>query len=147
MIIRKANDDDSLNVARLMQKLWPSTQETELLPEVRLGIRSGKMHYFLAITDRPIGFCQLSFRHDYVPGAASSPTAFIEGIYVDESIRGRDVATKLIEAASAYARSKGSDELASDTEIDNEDSQRFHERTGFQEVERTVHYMKKLSRD
>lgn len=147
MEIRKANAQDETVLVTLMHALWPDAPLIELSAELRLGLRSGKMHYFIASNNLPLGFCQLSFRHDYVPGAASSPTAFLEGIYVDESVRGQNVATLLVEAAAAYARSKGCDELASDTEIDNDDSQRFHERIGFQEVERTVHYMKKLSRD
>lgn len=146
MNIRKANERDGIDLVRLMRQLWPDAPEDELTLEVRLGIRSGKMHYFIAETDEAVGFCQLSFRHDYVPGTTSSPTAFLEGIYVVASVRQQDVATRLVEAASAYARSKGCDELASDTEIENDGSQRFHERIGFQEVERTVHYVKKLSR-
>lgn len=147
MKIRKANEQDCAELVRLMRHLWPDAPEDELTMEIRLGIRSDKMHYFIAETDVAVGFCQLSFRHDYVPGTTSSPTAFVEGIYVDEVFRGQDVATRLVEAAAAYARSKGCDELASDTEVENDGSQRFHERIGFREVERTVHYVKKLSRE
>ncbi|MDL5375741.1 aminoglycoside 6'-N-acetyltransferase [Exiguobacterium mexicanum] len=147
MNIRKANERDGIDLVRLMRQLWPDAPEDELTLEVRLGIRSGKMHYFIAETDEAVGFCQLSFRHDYVPGTTSSPSAFLEGIYVVASVRQQDVATLLVEAASAYARSKGCDELASDTEVENDGSQRFHERIGFREVERTVHYVKKLSRE
>lgn len=147
MKIRKANEQDCLELVALMRQLWPDAPVAELTPEVRLGIRSGKMHYFIAETDEPVGFCQLSFRHDYVPGTSTSPTAFIEGIYVIEAARQQDVGTRLVEAASVYARSNGCDELASDTEIENVGSQQFHERIGFQEVERTVHYIKKLSRE
>ena len=147
MNIRKANERDGIDLVRLMRQLWPDAPEDELTLEVRLGIRSGKMHYFIAETDEAVGFCQLSFRHDYVPGTTSSPTAFLEGIYVVASVRQQDVATRLVEAASTYARSKGCDELGSDTEVENDGSQRFHERIGFREVERTVHYVKKLSRE
>ncbi|OGX78086.1 GCN5 family acetyltransferase [Exiguobacterium sp. SH31] len=147
MQIRKANARDEAALLKLMQALWPDAPLIELTAELRLGLRSGKMHYFLATDNTAVGFCQLSFRHDYVPGATSSPTAFLEGIYVDASLREQGVATRLVEAAASYARSKGCDELASDTEIDNNGSQHFHERIGFQEVERTVHYMKKLSRE
>lgn len=147
MHIRRATESDYLDVVRLMRQLWPNAPETELTMEIRLGLRSGKMNYFLAILDEPIGCCQLSFRHDYVPGATSSPTAFLEGLYVIPAHRGQHVATALVDAASAFARAKGCDELASDTEIENVDSQRFHEQIGFQEIERTVHYVKKLSRE
>ncbi|EPE61829.1 acetyltransferase family protein [Exiguobacterium sp. S17] len=147
MNIRKASARDEAALLTFMQALWPDAPLIGLTAELRLGLRSGKMHYFLATDNTAVGFCQLSFRYDYVPGAAASPTAFLEGIYVDESVRGQHVATRLVEAAASYARSKGCDELASDTELDNEGSQRFHARIGFDEVERTVHYIKKLSRE
>ena len=147
MEIRKANARDEAALVKLMHALWPDASSIGPSAEIRLGLRSGKMHYFLASNDLPLGFCQLSFRHDYVPGAASSPTAFLEGIYVDEPVRKQEIATRLVEAAASYARSQGCNELASDTEVENDGSQRFHERIGFQEVERTVHYVKKLSRE
>jgi len=146
MQIKKATSRDVHTLVRLMHQLWPDAPVAELSDEVRLGLRSDKMHYFLAITEEPIGFCQLSFRYDYIPGATEEPTAFIEGIYVIGPERGNDVATQLIETATKFARSNGCYELASDTEIDNTGSQQFHERLGFEEVERTVHYIKKISR-
>lgn len=146
MQIKTATSRDVQTLVHLMHKLWPDASVAELLAEVRLGLRSDKMRYFLAVTDEPIGFCQMSFRYDYVPGATDEPTAFIEGIYVVGPERDNDVATKLIETAAVYALSHGCSELASDTEIDNTGSQQFHERVGFREVERTVHYIKKISR-
>ncbi|MCT4781858.1 MULTISPECIES: aminoglycoside 6'-N-acetyltransferase [Exiguobacterium] len=146
MQIKKATSRDVQHLVQLMHRLWPDAPMTELSAEVRLGLRSDKMHYFLAVADEPIGFCQLSFRYDYVPGATGEPTAFIEGIYVVDSERGNAVATNLVETATRFARSNGCTELASDTELENTGSQQFHERIGFKEVERTVHYIKKISR-
>lgn len=135
-------------LVQLMHELWPDAPIDELRMEVKLGILSKKMHYFLASSEKEvIGFCQLSFRHDYVPGATTSPTAYVEGLYVIETERDKGVASRLIEAASTFAARHGCIELASDTELENEDSQRFHEKIGFKEVERVITYMKKLSHE
>ncbi|MCT4785617.1 aminoglycoside 6'-N-acetyltransferase [Exiguobacterium aestuarii] len=135
-------------LAQLMHELWPDAPIEELRMEVKLGLVSKKMHYFIASSDtKIIGFCQLSFRRDYVPGATTSPTAYVEGLYVLESERNKGVASRLIEAASTFAVNQGCIELASDTELENENSQQFHEKIGFKEVERVVTYMKKLSHE
>jgi len=47
-------------------------------------------------------------------------------------------------AAEDWARSQGCVEVASDTWIDNEESQRVHEALGYQVVDRCVHYRKTL---
>lgn len=149
MMIHRATEIDRDAVVQLMHRLWPDAAFETLNAEVMLGMRSGQMHYFIATSspsNLPLGFCQLSFRHDYVPGSDSSPTAFLEGLFVEESARHQQVATRLVEAASQFARSKGCSQLASDTELDNVMSQQFHERSGFEEVERIVCYIKNLSR-
>ena len=45
----------------------------------------------------------------------------------------------------SWARLKGCREMASDTWIDHEGSQRAHEALGFEVVDRCVHYRKELS--
>jgi aminoglycoside 6'-N-acetyltransferase I len=50
----------------------------------------------------------------------------------------------LIEAAEAWARREGCREMASDTQIENEVSQRAHAALGFSVIDRCVHYRKTL---
>lgn len=47
-------------------------------------------------------------------------------------------------AAEEWARSSGHDELANDAELDNHDSIAAHLALGFQEIERSVSFLKKL---
>ncbi|MEJ6527192.1 aminoglycoside 6'-N-acetyltransferase [Exiguobacterium sp. USCH10] len=148
MKIEYATPSNQEALVQLMHELWPDAPIEELRMEVKLGLASKKMHYFIASSDtKAIGFCQLSFRHDYVPGSTTSPTAYVEGIYVVESERQRGVAARLIDAASMFAARHGCIELASDTELENESSQQFHKKIGFKEVERVVTYIKKLSHE
>ena len=50
----------------------------------------------------------------------------------------------LLVTPEEWARSQGARELASDTWIDNEPSQRAHEALGFEVVDRCVHFRKSL---
>jgi len=46
---------------------------------------------------------------------------------------------------AAWARERGLTEMASDTWIDNETSIAAHKRLGYDEAERLVHFIKKLT--
>jgi aminoglycoside 6'-N-acetyltransferase I len=52
--------------------------------------------------------------------------------------------TLLIRAAEEWARAQGCVEMASDTWLNNLDSQHAHEALGFEVVDRCVHYRKLL---
>jgi aminoglycoside 6'-N-acetyltransferase I len=71
------------------------------------------------------GFIEVSFR-DYAEGCQTSPVAYIEGWYVDEHCRRRTLGTRLVQAAEAWARSQGLQEMASDTQIENAVSIQAH---------------------
>ena len=91
-----------------------------------------------------VGFAQCQLRRDYVEGTESSPVGYLEGIYVREGARRQGVARKLLSACESWAKAQGCKEFASDCELDNTDSQRFHRAVGFEEANRIVAYVKKL---
>jgi aminoglycoside 6'-N-acetyltransferase I len=92
----------------------------------------------------PVAFAQCQLRHDYVEGTETSPVGYLEGIFVDEAHRHRGVAAALLRACEAWAKEKGCAEFASDCELDNADSLRFHLAVGFQEANRIICFTKKL---
>jgi aminoglycoside 6'-N-acetyltransferase I len=69
---------------------------------------------------------------------------YIEGWWVDPDLRRRGVGASLIAAAEDWARSLGVTEMASDSELGNEEGQAAHHALGYQEVERTVCFRKQL---
>lgn len=89
------------------------------------------------------GFAEVGARL-FADGCDTSPVAYLEGWYVDPDIRRQGIGAALIRAAEAWARHRGYREFASDTLLDNLDSQRAHESLGFIEVERAVRYRKIL---
>ena len=83
-------------------------------------------------------------RHDYVEGTDSSPVGYLEGIFVMEKYRKRGIAKELLKNCQKWAQEQGCGEFASDCEIMNEDSLRFHLHVGFEEVNRIICFTKKL---
>jgi aminoglycoside 6'-N-acetyltransferase I len=69
---------------------------------------------------------------------------YIEAWFVDENLRGGGIAGLLITAAENWARGMGCSDMASDTWLENETSIRAHAKQGYVEVERLVHFVKRL---
>ena len=61
-----------------------------------------------------------------------------------ENCRGQGLARALLGACEDWARSKGCTEFASDCELNNVQSLRFHLNVGFEEANRIICFTKKL---
>jgi aminoglycoside 6'-N-acetyltransferase I len=137
MTIETCDDGHVDNWAALRAKLWPRHSVEHHLTEISdlLSKPIGNRVAFIAIaeTSEAIGFAEAALRHDYVNGCESSPVVFLEGIYVVPIARRNGVATLLYKAVEASGRQSGCREIASDTPIENTDSQIFHKVLGFEE--------------
>ncbi len=76
--------------------------------------------------------------------AAEQRIAYLEEWYVRPAHRGQGVGRALVEAVEGWARARHATHLASDTEWTNEASVAAHAALGLVEVERTVHFLKRL---
>lgn len=145
MKIEQATEAYLDDVTGLALLLWPDNESESLRSEFAAMLGADQDQVFVAVNaEERVGFIHVSVRNDYVEGSTTSPVGFIEGIYVMEHHRGQGVSRQLVEAAAEWSRSKGCQELASDTELHNTASQVFHERVGFREAGRTVTYIKDL---
>lgn len=86
----------------------------------------------------------MSIRSDYVEGAGTSPVGYLEAIYVKPNFRKSNVAKELFNVCESWALQNSCTEMGSNTWLDNLESQKFHEKLGFQEDDRLVHYIKKI---
>ncbi len=144
-IIRKATIGDAKTVAGLAIKMWKSNTIEELTEEFRDYISQGNCVVVLAmLEDRAIGFAQCGLRHDYVEGADTSPVGYLEGIFVEEDYRKRGLAKEMLDVCQKWAKEQGCTEFASDCELVNEDSLKFHLKMGFEEANRIICFTKKL---
>jgi aminoglycoside 6'-N-acetyltransferase I len=91
-----------------------------------------------------VGFVEVGLRSHADGCDPRRPVGYIEGWFVAPDHRGQDVGRSLMNAAEAWAASQGCTELASDTWIDNEPSQRAHQALGFEIVDRCVYFRKAL---
>ena len=89
------------------------------------------------------GFVEVSIR-DRVDGSMSERVGYVEGWFVDEDLRGSGVGRELIAAAERWTLERGLGEIASDAELENEQSIRAHHALGFIETFRLVHFLKRL---
>lgn len=80
----------------------------------------------------------------YAEGCDSSPVAYVEAWYVDEDLRRQGWGRQLFAAVEAWARANGHTELASGSLLENTASIAAHKRLGFTEIERQVHFAKRI---
>lgn len=132
--------------AELARKLWPNADLDQLRSEFEHLLASERDVVFLAeASGRPIGLIHVCLRVDYVEGSSSSPVGYVEGLYVEEAFRRRGTARALVEAGERWAKSRGAVQFASDTELDNTESQAVHQKLGFREAKKIVAFIKDLS--
>jgi aminoglycoside 6'-N-acetyltransferase I len=144
-MIKKAEADDSRIVAELAVLLWPGNEINDLENEMMEYIVSDTRAVFICFGETmPVGFAQCSLRNDYVEGTESSPVGYLEGIFVKEEHRERGFGKMLILQCEEWAKNKCCSEFASDCELNNTDSLKFHLRLGFEEVNRIICFKKNL---
>ena len=144
-MIRKANFDDLSALASLGALLWPHHRAAELEADFADIMKDPDAAFFLAsVGEEAVGFAQCQLRHDYVEGTESSPVGYLEGIFVKEEARMQGLAAKLLSACENWAREQGCQEFASDCELHNDRSLRFHLALGFREANRIICFTKKL---
>ncbi len=140
-----AREKDYEKIPCLACELWPHHSLTEMCDEIKEIIASeNDMIFTLYCYEEMVGFAHCGVRKDYVEGTHSSPVGYLEGVYVKEKYRNLGFATELITCCQNWAKSKGCKEFASDCEISNDASVKLHQRLGFSEVSRLVHFAKKL---
>ncbi|TDB62642.1 aminoglycoside 6'-N-acetyltransferase [Photorhabdus khanii] len=130
----------------LRSALWPDASEEKHRNEMNSILNSDKEVAFIiqSGTDGFWGFAEASLRFEYVNGCSSSPVAYLEGIYISPELRRKGLATRLINQIKSWANEHGCTEMASDTDIDNEESLALHLSLGFIETERVVFFKRSI---
>jgi aminoglycoside 6'-N-acetyltransferase I len=149
-VIRLARSADCGVVAHLRYALWPDASAHAHAREIDAILRNKASSLPQVIlvaeaADHTIaGFAQVGLRSHADGCDPLNPVGFLEGLYVVPHRRGGGIGRSLLAAAEDWARSQGCKEMASDTWIDNEGSQRLHQALGYEVIDRCVHYRKTL---
>ena len=148
--VRPALPTDRETLASLRTALWPDGSIDDHRRELE-AILAGRPRSSLPLTifvveeaARLIGFIEVGLRSHADGCDPARSCGFVEGWYVVPDRQGRGAGRLLMDRAEAWARDQGCEEMASDTWIEQEVSQRAHEALGFTVVDRCVHYRKRL---
>ena len=144
-MIRRADSRDAQVLAGLAIQMWEDHTLPALADEFREIMKKEDAVCFIKYVEgRPIAFAQCQLRHDYVEGTKSSPVGYLEGIFVAEGYRKGGYAAELLAECEKWAGEKGCTEFASDCELVNEDSLKFHMALGFEEANRIICFRKDI---
>ena len=142
--LRRVMQEDKAEWFRMRKGIWPDVPDNYMTFDMdRLLANVDYFVIFACDGDRPIGLTEAGIR-DYGEGCETSPVGYLEGWFVQEEYRGKRIAGLMTQAAENWMRDKGCTEVASDTWLDNEPSIRAHLNMGYREVERLVHFVKRL---
>ena len=135
--VRPVTRSDAAEWMRLRRGLWPEEPEDDLDREVAeffAGTLPEPEAVLLALEGgEAVGVVELAIRPT-AEGCRTNRVAYVEAWYVAPGARRSGVGRALIDAAEAWGRSRGCEEIASDTEIANEASARAHRAVGFEDA-------------
>ncbi len=147
-MIKKAGMKEARELANLAVQMWTDHDPEALDAEFQKLVMNDEAACFVKyVEDKPIAFAQCQLRHDYVEGTEGSPVGYLEGIFVSEGYRKNGYAAQLLSECEKWAKEKGCAEFASDCELENTDSFRFHMALGFEEANRIICFRKDLQRE
>lgn len=147
MKVRPLEARDRSAWAAMRAALWPDEDPDRLGHETLMhfsGVPLAEAVFICEdVDDTACGFLELNLR-PYAEGCLSSPVPFIEGWYVSPGARHKGAGRALMSAAEHWSIIRNFTEIASDTQIDNAQSQGAHAALGYEEVERLVAFRKPL---
>ena len=149
--VRQAQTSDQHDLAKMRELLWPDSSIEEHLKDVDAVLRTGRYGTLpmaiLVSQDEDgelTGFLEVGLRSHADGCDIAQPVGFVEGWFVREEYRKQGIGKALMQCAEEWARKQGCQEMASDTWIDDERSQRTHQALGFEVVDRCVHFRKTI---
>lgn len=130
----------------MSRKLWTDFDEDQLEELLKKNAELETTNFLLAKNEdgKCLGFAIFSIRTDYVEGALSSPTGYLEGIFVEADYRKLGIAKSFVQIGETWCKSKGCTQMGSDTWLNDTKSREFHKKVGFWEEEEVVHFLKNL---
>jgi aminoglycoside 6'-N-acetyltransferase I len=141
LTVRPIRPEDRGDWLRMREGLWPDDDHAPEVDAWLAGDRDLLPTAAVLVAERPGGglggFAETGLRA-FTDACEERPAAYLEGIWVDEDLRRRGVATALLRAVEAWARGEGRSELGSDFHPHNAESRACHAKAGFAVVETLV---------
>jgi GNAT superfamily N-acetyltransferase len=130
----------------LLRKLYGDHRTTEeLIEENKVYLTNSTHAFFLACDgETSAGVAHVAKRLEYMEGSHGDICGYLEAIYVELDYQQRGIARALVNECEKWSVGQGCTMLASDCELDNADSLKFHLAVGFSEASRNIHFAKPL---
>jgi aminoglycoside 6'-N-acetyltransferase I len=146
--IRQVGQSDIPHWLQMRRALWPDCPLRDQRREMEESVAdtNAQPAWVAEAADGELaGFLEASVRN-YAEGAGRTDLGYLEGWYVKPKFRKRGIGRALVKAAEEWAARRGFRYMASDTDLKNLTSIKAHLAMGYREVDRNVHYLKKLYR-
>jgi len=145
MTIEFINENNISALTTLYVEMFPEVDYNVELNAFKNVLHSDTETCFLVkLENQYVAFIHLGIRTDYVEGSETTPTTYIEAMYVKNAFRRKGIAKLLLGKAEEWTINNNLTELASDSEINNSESINFHIGSGFEEANRIVCFIKKI---
>jgi aminoglycoside 6'-N-acetyltransferase I len=144
--IRPFQDKDFPEWLRLRKLLWDESTDEEHRDEMLDILEHNETQLVLVVElmkSRLVGFLEASIR-PFVEDCHTDHVGYLEGWFVENEYRRHGIGRMLVKKAEEWARTKGCEEMASDSEVGNELSFKAHLQLGYEETSRLIHLRKDL---
>lgn len=138
-MIEKINNKNKVEFESLLNKFWRGVTLEDCKKDAKTTAQ-----FAYRLNNKLVGLLTCSIKREYVAGCDTNKVAYLEGLYVLPKYRKQKIATQLIKHFELWASKKGCTELASDLELTNKASLQFHNKMGFEVVEKTIHLKKEI---
>ncbi|MEQ8518441.1 MAG: GNAT family N-acetyltransferase [Cytophagales bacterium] len=144
--ISNCKESDLDELLKMAMKLFKDSNELELKGLLTGSLKSKDQKIWIAKDQNSnyAGFAVFSIRQDYVEGAKSSPTGYLEGIFVEENFRKKGIAKAIMKRGESWCKEMACSQIGSDTWLSDAESRQFHKKVGFWEEDELVHFLKDL---
>jgi GNAT superfamily N-acetyltransferase len=137
-MIRSARADEAQQIARLMGQLGYDVAAPTIAG--RLRSRAGREVFVALEGDRVVGWAAVCAQEAFVEGVGG----YLEGLVVDEAIRGAGIGAQLLAAAEVWARERGCTEMRVHSNVVRNRAHQFYRRLGYATVKSQFYFRKPL---
>jgi GNAT superfamily N-acetyltransferase len=140
--IRRARLNDAARMAELCGQLGYPASAKQMETRLKRALRAKYGACFVAETkeDGVIGWVHTSVR----PLLEVDKLAEIDGLVVDEKVRGQGAGARLMEEAEKWARKMGCEGMSVKSNVIREKAHEFYKRKGFEHYKTQKAFRKKL---
>ena len=137
-MIRPAGAANAAEISRLMKQLGYDVAAEAIADRLR---RLASREVFVALDgERVVGWAAVCADEPFVEGLG----AHLEGLVVDEALRSSGIGASLLDAAEAWARQRGCDELRVHSNVVRERAHAFYRERGYGTVKAQIYFRKRL---